>query len=115
MAYFLPLLPVLIISKHETQYIYASSIAISVALALVWAPRLVYAVPTIALVVILALHGLRIQRYMYITGACQTRVLLTTAAVLPFVKASSSSDRLWRCQYACGGSSRAYRPHFLRR
>jgi len=89
MAYFLPLLPVLIISKHETQYIYASSIAISVALALVWAPRLVYAVPTIALVVILALHGLRIQRYMYITGACQTRVLLTTAAVLPFVKASS--------------------------
>ena len=86
-GYFLPLLPVLIISKYETQYIYASSIALSVAIALIWTSRLFYAIPTLVLGTILALHGFRIQHSMYTTGACQTRALQTTGAVLPFVRA----------------------------
>ncbi|MGO9306542.1 MAG: glycosyltransferase family 39 protein [Candidatus Korobacteraceae bacterium] len=89
-AYFLPLLPVLIISKYDTHYFYASSIAMSVALALMWGPRLSYAIPTIALGALLVLHGFRIQYSMYVTGACQTRALQTTAAVLPLVNSSGA-------------------------
>jgi hypothetical protein len=91
MAYFVPLLPVIIISKYETQYIYASSIAIGVALALMWRPHPGYAVSTIALAGVLVLHAFRIQQTMYTTGACQTRALQSIADVLPFVKSSSPS------------------------
>jgi hypothetical protein len=89
-AYFVPLLPVMILSKYETQYVYASSIAISVALALLWRPHPGYAVPTIALASVLLLHASRIQQAMYTTGACQTRALQSIAGVLPFVAASGT-------------------------
>jgi hypothetical protein len=83
LAFFLPLLPVLIISKFETQYTYATSVAISVALALVWQKSPVFAVPTIAVALILMFHSYIIQRTMYQTGVCQTRALATLQAVLP--------------------------------
>jgi hypothetical protein len=89
-AYFIPLLPVVILSKYETQYVYASSIAVSVALALLWRPRPSYAIPTIALTAVLLLHALRIQQTMYTMGACQTRALQSVAGILPFVASSST-------------------------
>jgi hypothetical protein len=82
-AFFLPLLPVLIISKHETQYTYATSIAVSVALALVWKRSLIFSIPTAAIALILILHGLTIQRTMYETGVCQTRALDSLRSALP--------------------------------
>jgi hypothetical protein len=82
-AFFLPLLPVLIISKHETQYTYATSIAVSVALALVWKRSPIFAIPTAAIALILILHAMTIQRTMYETGVCQTRALDSLRSALP--------------------------------
>ena len=48
-GYFLALAPVLIISKYETQYLYAPSLAVSVAVALIWRPEIAYALPTIGI------------------------------------------------------------------
>jgi len=99
MGYFVTLLPVLVISKYETQYLYASSIAISIALTLAWRRQPGYAVPTVVLASILCLHTARIQYAMYMTGACQTRVLQTTEAVLPLVKSPGAA-----VVYAPGGT-----------
>jgi hypothetical protein len=81
-AFYATLLPVLPISKYETQYTYAGSIALAVALALVWEPRWFVAVPVALLTLILIAHGLTIQQQMYRTGVCQTRALETLKAVL---------------------------------
>ena len=70
------------ISKYETQYTYAGSIALAIALALVWERRWFVAVPVAVLTLILMAHGLTIQQQMYRTGVCQTRALETLKAVL---------------------------------
>jgi Dolichyl-phosphate-mannose-protein mannosyltransferase len=82
-AFYATLLPVLSISKFETQYTYASSVALAVALALVWERKWFVAVPVTVLTLILIAHGLTIQQEMYRTGVCQTRALATLKAVLP--------------------------------
>src|SRR6185437_3557806 len=81
-AFYATLLPVLPISKHETQYTYASSIALALALALVWERRWFVALPVALLTLVLVLHGLTIQQQMYRTGVCQTRALETLKAAL---------------------------------
>jgi hypothetical protein len=81
-GYFLALAPVLIISKYETQYLYAPSLAVSVAVALVWRPEIVYALPTIGIGAALIYHGFLVQKAMYLTGACQTKILATAAGAL---------------------------------
>ncbi len=82
-AFYLALLPVLVISKFETQYTYATSVAISVALALIWRRSLVYGAATVVLTLIVVSHGFTIQRTMYETGVCQARALNSLQAVLP--------------------------------
>lgn len=82
-AFYATLLPVLPISKYETQYAYAGSIVLAIALALVWDRRWFIAVPVAALVVMLVDHAFFIQRSMYEHGVCQTRALDTLKAVLP--------------------------------
>ena len=81
-AFYATLLPVLPISKYETQYTYAGSIALAIALALVWERRWFVAVPVAVLTLVLVAHGLTIQQQMYRTGVCQTRALETLEAVL---------------------------------
>jgi Dolichyl-phosphate-mannose-protein mannosyltransferase len=81
-AFCATLLPVLPISKHETQYTYAGSITLAIALALLWERRWFVAVPVALLTLVLAVHGLAIQEQMYRTGVCQTRALDTLKAVL---------------------------------
>lgn len=61
-GYFLTLAPVLIISKYETQYLYAPSLAISVAVALIWRPQIAYAVPTIGIAAALIYHVFLVQK-----------------------------------------------------
>jgi hypothetical protein len=81
-AFYATLLPVLPISKYETQYTYAGSLAIAIALALVWERQWLVAVPVALLTLILVAHGLTIQQQMYRTGICQTRALETLKAAL---------------------------------
>lgn len=81
-AFYATLLPVLPISKYETQYTYAGSIALAIALALIWERRWLVAVPVALLTLVLVAHGLAIQQQMYRTGICQTRALDTLKAVL---------------------------------
>jgi hypothetical protein len=81
-AFYATLLPVLLISKYETQYTYAGSLALAIALALVWERQWLVAVPVALLTLILVAHGLTIQQEMYRTGICQTRALETLKAVL---------------------------------
>jgi Dolichyl-phosphate-mannose-protein mannosyltransferase len=82
-GFYATLLPVLPISKYETQYTYASSIALAVALAIVWRRQWVVALPILGLMAILITHSFAIQTRTYETGVCQTRALETLAAVLP--------------------------------
>lgn len=89
-AYYMTLLPVLIISKHETQYLFASSIIISVALAMLWSRRLFHRALVVALAFILIVHGFRVQKSMYLTGACQTTALRTTSTLIQSLKPSGS-------------------------
>ena len=70
-AYFLPLLPVLVISKYETQYIYAALAATSVALAFAWKGRSMSSYAIVGLGILAILHGLFIQKRMY--PACAKR------------------------------------------
>ena len=74
--FLLPLLPVLILTKHETQYLYASSIGLSLALAscLVHGGRVVR-LGAVILGALLVIHAAREQDYMYQSGACQTRLI----------------------------------------
>jgi Dolichyl-phosphate-mannose-protein mannosyltransferase len=81
-GYSLALAPVLIISKYETQYLYAPSLAISVAVALIWRPEIAYAVPAIRIGAALIYHGFVVQKAMYVTGVCQTRMIATAAGAL---------------------------------
>jgi hypothetical protein len=81
-SFYATLLPVLSISKYETQYTYAGSLALAIALALVWEQKWFVAVPVALLTLILVAHGLTIQQQMYRTGICQTRALETLKAVL---------------------------------
>jgi hypothetical protein len=81
-AFYATLLPVLPISKYETQYTYAGSIALAIALALLWERRWFVAVPVALLTLILIAHGLTIQQQMYGVAICQTRALQTLEAVL---------------------------------
>jgi hypothetical protein len=81
-AFYATLLPVLLISKYETQYTYAGSLALAMALALVWERQWLVAVLVALLTLILVAHGLTIQQEMYRTGICQTRALETLKAVL---------------------------------
>ncbi|HET7879519.1 MAG TPA: hypothetical protein VFL55_01455 [Acetobacteraceae bacterium] len=85
-GFYATLLPVLPISKYETQYAYASSIALASALAIAWDWRLVVAIPLTLSVLILGAHTLAVQRSMYETGVCQTRALETLTSVLPQVR-----------------------------
>jgi hypothetical protein len=75
-VFLIPLLPVLILTKHETQYLYASSIALSLALAscLVYGGTLLRLMGTI-LGILLIIHTAMVQNDMYQTGACQTRLI----------------------------------------
>jgi hypothetical protein len=82
-AFYATLLPVLPISKYETQYTYAGSIALAIALALLWERQWFVAVPVALLTLMLVVHGLMIQQRMYFLGFCQTRALETLKAVLP--------------------------------
>ena len=70
------------ISKYETEYTYAGSLALAIALALVWERQWLVAVPVALLTLILVAHGLTIQQQMYRTGICQPRALETLKAVL---------------------------------
>ena len=81
-AFYATLLPVLPISKYETQYTYAGSLALAIALALIWERQWFVAVPVALLTLILVAHGLMIQQRMYYLGGCQTRTLETLEAVL---------------------------------
>ena len=81
-AFYATLLPVLPISKHETQYTYAGSIALALALALLWERKSFVAVPVAVLTLVLVAHSLTIQQWMYGAGVCQTRALDTLNAVL---------------------------------
>ena len=81
-AFYATLLPVLPISKYETQYTYASSIALALALALLWERQWFVAIPVALLTLVLVAHDLAIQQQMYWTGVCQTRALETLKAVL---------------------------------
>jgi hypothetical protein len=81
-AFYATLLPVLPISKYETQYTYAGSIALAIALALLWERQWSVAVPVALLTLMLVAHGLMIQQRMYFLGGCQTRALETLKAVL---------------------------------
>jgi hypothetical protein len=81
-AFYATLLPVLPISKYETQYTYAGSLALAIALALVWERQWFVAVPIALLTLILVAHGLMIQQRLYRLGVCQTRALETLKAVL---------------------------------
>jgi hypothetical protein len=77
LAFYATLLPVLPISKFETQYGYAPSIALAIALAVTWSRRLIVGIPITALAAILVFHAFFIQKAMYETGACQTRAVDT--------------------------------------
>jgi hypothetical protein len=81
-AFYATLLPVLPISKYETQYTYAGSIVLAIALALVWERRWFVAIPVALLTLVLVAHNLTIQQQMYRTGVCQSRALETLKAVL---------------------------------
>jgi hypothetical protein len=81
-AFYATLLPVLPISKYETQYTYAGSIALAIALALLWERQWFVAAPVALLTLMLVAHGLMIQQRMYFLGVCQTRALETLKAVL---------------------------------
>ena len=81
-AFYATLLPVLPISKYETQYTYAGSIALAITLAMLWERRWPVAAPVALLTLILVGHGLRIQQQMYSTGICQSRALETLKTVL---------------------------------
>lgn len=81
-AFYATLLPVLPISKYETQYTYAGSITLAIALALIWERRWFVAVPVAVLALILFAHDLTVQQRMYLTGVCQTRALDTLKAAL---------------------------------
>jgi len=83
LAFYATLLPVLPISKYETQYTYAGSIALAIALALLWERQWFVAVSVALLTLMLVAHGLMIQQRMYFLGFCQTRALETLKAVLP--------------------------------
>jgi hypothetical protein len=81
-AFYATLLPVFPISKYETQYTYAGSITLAIALALVWERQWFVTAPVALLTLILVVHGLMIQQRMYYLGGCQTRTLETLKAVL---------------------------------
>ena len=93
-AFYATVLPVLPISKYETQYTYASSIALALALAFVWDRRLLAALPVLALSLLLAWHGFAIQGRMYQTGLCQTRALAALHALVPALAPSKPLNLL---------------------
>ena len=81
-AFYATLLPVLPISKYETQYTYAGSIVLAIALALLWERRWRVALPVAGLTLLPIVHNLAIQQQMYRIGVCQTRALDTLKATL---------------------------------
>ena len=81
-AFYATLLPVLPISKYESQYTYTGSIVLAIAMALLWERQWFVALPVALLTLILVVHGLTIQQQMYRTGVCQTHALETLKAVL---------------------------------
>lgn len=93
-AFYATLLPVLPISKYETQYAYAGSIAIAVALAMLWDRRWTVAVPVALLTLLLVFHNFRLQRMMYEVGGCQTRALDTVQASLMSLAPAGNSSVL---------------------
>jgi hypothetical protein len=50
--------------------------------ALIWRPEIAYAVPTIGIAAALIYHGFLVQKTMYLTGVCQTRMIATAAGAL---------------------------------
>jgi len=74
--YFLYILPVLPIQKYETQYLYGSAIPFSIMLYLLLIKRQILKFIGIFLMLILMLHTFQIQKTMYITGLCQSKILL---------------------------------------
>jgi hypothetical protein len=103
LAFYATLLPVLPISKYETQYTYAGSIALAIALALLWERQWFVAVSVALLTLMLVAHGLMIQQRMYFLWLCQTRALEALKAVLkdggpeaPRAVLIRDEDALWR-------------------
>ncbi|HUO13183.1 MAG TPA: glycosyltransferase family 39 protein, partial [Caulobacteraceae bacterium] len=80
--YFTPLLPVLVISKYETQYTYASGVAISIAMASLFRSRTPWVIGAALLSGLLLWHSATIEAAMYDTGLCQTRARATAMASL---------------------------------
>jgi len=93
-GYGAPLLPVLPISKFETQYTYATSIPLAIALSLLWRRAAWASAPVAALTAILVWRALAVQVSMYETGACQTRALETLGAVLSDLPAATPTSVL---------------------
>jgi hypothetical protein len=74
LLYFLPLLPVLLIHKHETQYLYASAVTTSVLLTL-WADTLGVKLLLAAIAAGAAVHTVSVHRFFQLDGRCQSSFL----------------------------------------
>lgn len=93
-AFYATLLPVLPISKFETQYEYAASIPLAVSLALLWSRQWLSMVAVSVLTIVLVAHSLVIQNAMYETGACQARALTSLQASLRSLKTPANPSIL---------------------
>lgn len=85
-GYFLTAAPTLIISKHETQYLYGSGMALSLGLVAICDSSALRALLFTGLTGLMVWHGFAIQRTAYETGACQTRLLVSLDALLPTLR-----------------------------
>ena len=71
-----PLLPVLVITKFETQYLYGAAVGFSMALAVcLLAKNKWIKFSAILFITILAVHSFTIEKSMYKTGQCQTSLI----------------------------------------
>ena len=81
-VFLLPLVPVLAISKHETQYSYATSLALAAGLVAAYGGRWLERLLCLGLVGLVIVHCGVVQAQMHRTGACQSAAL---ASLRPIV------------------------------
>jgi hypothetical protein len=77
-AYFIFLLPILVIPSLGAHYLYGSAIAMSFALAFLldnWRSHALQGLTIIGLVIVLMLHAVTFQNFIYEVGACQQRLV----------------------------------------
>lgn len=90
--YIIYLLPVLAINKYETQYLYGCALPFSYLIfSLVSNKKYFVKIYAFALIILLIFHTLCVQKEMYITGLCQTKILSSLNTIEKVVNDNESN------------------------